>query len=73
MDSSVSALVGFGDGGKGKRSRTSCLREEVLHLINISCMAFPFEMTSEVGIPTPSHLAETEALQPRQGSSTLFL
>ena len=35
---SISALVGFGDSGKGSRFRASSFREKVLHLFNMSCM-----------------------------------
>ena len=35
MDSSISALVGFGDSGKGSRFRTSSPREKILNFFNI--------------------------------------
>ena len=53
MDSSIFALVGFGDSGNGSKLRTSSFREKVLHLLNISFTAtLPprlFEWTSKDG------------------------
>ena len=59
MDRCISALVGSGDSGKGRRFRTYSSREKVLHLFNFFCMVFPnYEGTSKVGSSTPSHLAD---------------
>ena len=56
----ISAVVGFGHSGKGRRPSS---HEKVLHP--------PHFVWPELFAPT--HLAETEALQPWEGSSALFL
>ena len=54
MDRFMSALVGSGDSGKGRRSHTSSTREKGLHLFNLSSMAFHcYEETNKVVSSTP--------------------
>ena len=62
---SISALVGFGDSGKGSKFRTSARREKVLHLSSIPCMAILLlRGDKQTWLFTSTHLAETEAFQP---------
>ena len=69
MDRSISALVGSGDSGKGRRVRTSSPREKVLHHLNL--VNPYYEGTSKDG-STAITFAETEDLQPWQGSSAML-
>ena len=68
MDRSISALVGSGDSGKGRRVHTFSPREKVLHHLNL---VNPYYEGSSKDGSTPIPFAETEALQPWQGSSAM--
>ena len=58
----------FGGLWRQRKGKKASFREKELHLMDLSIMAFPcYEGTSKVGSSMPSHLAETEALQPWQG------